>query len=639
MYVSEIYASGFRCFGPDNALSIKLRRGLNILVGPNDSGKTAIIDAFRHVLWTRGDEFLRLEPSDFHVNAIGERISELFVRCSFDALTPDEEARFLEWCSNEAGTLRLHVCLRATLRKLAGGGYSVVPLYRTGKNGDALPLEGDLREYLRSTYLRPLRDAERELRSGRRSRLSKILGALPEMAKQAAAAELGEPATLTDTLAQADREVDANPAVRKVQAEVNTTYLNDLSFSRDPLSATLGLGARGSFDQLLERLELYLNPPPGHIERLARGLGYNNLLFMAAELLLLQSHAEQIPYLLIEEPEAHLHPQHQTLFMQVLERRSEPPEERDRINQQVQILISTHSPQFAASADLDTMVMVIGHKTFALRNSETKLEDDDYKFLQRFLDATKANLFFARGVIVVEGDAENILLPTLAKKIGKPLGKHGVSIVNVGHRGLFRYSRIFQRADNSTMPVPIALIPDRDIPPDAAKELVGDRLTEREWQAPDITAHMQALFEHDGGCVRTFPSQQWTFEFDLARQPGLAVMVHQAIQIAKGRRGRTRDQIAVEARAEVTAWQADNTKSADDVAVLIFASLHKKQVSKAVVAQELAALIDAAPDDPNVFSSKLPGYIVEAISYVTGPHQAPIQREGAHDQQGEIVRR
>ena len=80
---------------------------------------------------------------------------------------------------------------------------------------------------------------------------------------------------------QADIAVEANPTVRGVQRDVNTTYLDDLSFAGDPLNATLGIGAKGSFDQLLERLELFLNPPPGQTERLARGLGYNNLLFMA----------------------------------------------------------------------------------------------------------------------------------------------------------------------------------------------------------------------------------------------------------------------------------------------------------------------------------------------------------------------
>src|SRR5690606_3842969 len=179
---------------------------------------------------------------------------------------------------------------------------AVIAKYRAGKDADGLPLEGELREYLKATYLRPLRDAERELRSGRRSRLSRILGALPQMAAQANQAQPGQPKTIRDTMLEADRAIECNVTVQGVQNSVNQSYLDELSFSGDPLSATLGLGARGSFDQLLERLELYLNPPPGQTERRARGLGYNNLLFMAAELLLLQSQPDQVPLLLIEEP-------------------------------------------------------------------------------------------------------------------------------------------------------------------------------------------------------------------------------------------------------------------------------------------------------------------------------------------------
>ena len=616
MYISQIYASGFRCFGIESTLSLKLRRGLNILVGANDSGKTAVIDASRFVLWTRGDDFSRLEPADFHVKPDGNRVTELLLRCTFDDLLPDEEARFLEWCSNEAGTLRLHVCLRATLREAYGGGDSVVTQYRAGQNADGLPLDGDLREYLKSTYLRPLRDAERELRSGRRSRLSRILGALPVMTNQANPAEHGEPATLRDAMTDADTNIENNPGVQKVRHAVNTTYLDDLSFSGDPLQATLGLGAKGSFEQLLERLELYLNPPPGQPQRLNRGLGYNNLLFMAAELLLLQSHPEQLPFLLIEEPEVHLHPQHQTLFMHVLEQRAAPIPNGDT-GQQVQVLLSTHSPQLAASADLDSIVMIIGHKAYPLGKGHTKLNGDDYSFLRRFLDATKANLFFARGLVIVEGDAENILLPALAKKMDKSFGKHGVSIVNVGHRGLFRYSRILQRADNTLMPVPVALMPDRDIPPDCAEELVGERQTESKYNQAAKTAHMEKLTKHDGGCVRTFPSERWTLEFDLARQPAFSVLVHQAVQIVKGRTDELHCEVTEAAKAEVEAWQTDEELTVDDIAVRIFEPLYKKQASKTEVAEQLAALIADLPDNANQFKTRLPTYIVQAIEYAT----------------------
>lgn len=615
MFISEIHANGFRCFGTANTLTLKLRRGLNILVGPNDAGKTAIIDAPRYVLWTRGDEYVRLDASDFHVDEKGDRASDLLIRCTFDGLAPDEESRFLEWCTNENGTLRLHVSLRASRRKLSGGGDTVITQHRAGEAAEGLPIEGDLREYLKSTYLRPLRDAERELRSGRRSRLSRILGAMPIMAQQAVAAKEGEQPTLVDTMKAADQTVESNRGIKDVQSAVNSTFLDKLSFKDDPLIATLGLGAKGHFDQILERLELYLNPPGDRTDRVVRGLGYNNLLFMAAELLLLQSHPEQIPFLLVEEPEAHLHPQHQTLFMQVLNEKTSLPSKKDSA-QPVQVLLSTHSPQLAAGADLETLTMVVGAHVYSLCEGETELDREDYAFLRRFLDATKANLFFARGLIIVEGDAENILLPAIAKKLGRPLGRHGVSIVNVGHRGLFRYSRIFQRADRSSMPVPVALVPDRDIPPDEARDLVGTRKTESMFTADEKKEQAARIVEDAGGCVQVFPSEQWTLEFDLARKEGFVVLVHQAVKLARQPRQQKAEALEA-ATKEVGDWRAES-KSVDVIATLVFEPLFKKLVSKAQVAEQLAQLIEDLQDEPAIFRQRVPGYLTRAIDYATG---------------------
>ena len=76
----------------------------------------------------------------------------------------------------------------------------------------------------------------------------------------------------------------------------------------------------------------------------------------------------------------------------------------------------------------------------------TKLQPKNYDFLYRFLDATKANLFFARGVLLVEGDAENLLIPTIAKVIDRPLHRYGVSIVNVGSTAFAHFVKIFHRS-------------------------------------------------------------------------------------------------------------------------------------------------------------------------------------------------
>lgn len=101
MYIAEIHASGFRCFDPTAPLQLKLSPGLNILVGPNNAGKSAIIDAARYVHWTRGDDYSRPDEHDFHIGADGIRGCDFLVRCTFDNLSADEEFRFLEWCTNE----------------------------------------------------------------------------------------------------------------------------------------------------------------------------------------------------------------------------------------------------------------------------------------------------------------------------------------------------------------------------------------------------------------------------------------------------------------------------------------------------------------------------------------------------------
>lgn len=617
MHISEIFAGGFRCFAPSAPLRLALSPGLNILVGPNDAGKTAILDAVRYVLWTRGDDYIRPELNDFHVDADGIRVCDFVLRCSFDGLTPDEEARFLEWCTNEKGKLRLHVCLRGALRASPGGGSVVTSQYRAGADGEGLPLDGELREYLKATYLKPLRDAERELRAGRRSRLSRILGAMPSMGNEWRPAVEGGPATLLDTVLAADKAVRDNDAIVGVQEQVNTTFLRKLSFVDDPLVATLDLGAKGSFDQVLERLELYLNPKAGG-ERVPRGLGYNNLLFMAAELLLLQSQPDQVPFLLIEEPEAHLHPQHQTLFMEVLAQRAAEPKPGESC-QQVQILLTTHSPQLAAGAALETMTMVVGHRAFPLCKDQTWLDADDYDFLRRFLDATKANLFFARALVVVEGDGENLLLPAIAEKLGRPLSSHGVSLVNVGHRGLFRYSRIFQRKIGEAVPVPVALIADRDIPPKEAKGVVGKRMTEDELGGDAIEKHIRSLRRDAGDPVEVFIAGSWTLEFDLALQPSLAADVHQAVQLARtnSRNPVRLARVRKKAGDTFAAWQAEG-RSAIEIAVRIYQPVLEKKASKAEVAEQLAAILRTRTDAPEAMRAILPPYLVQAIDYVTG---------------------
>ncbi len=165
--------------------------------------------------------------------------------------------------------------------------------------------------------------------------------------------------------------------------------------------------------------------------------------------------------LLIEEPEAHLHPQLQMKFLKALREdfgRSETP--------RLQSILTSHSPNLASKAPLASIIIMARGVAFPLKPAETELDDGDYEFLEKFLDVTKSNLFFARGVLIVEGDAENILLPTIAELLGKPLEDYGVSIVNVGSTAYARYAKIFQRKDAQRwIPIRVVCIRDLDLWP------------------------------------------------------------------------------------------------------------------------------------------------------------------------------
>jgi len=102
---------------------------------------------------------------------------------------------------------------------------------------------------------------------------------------------------------------------------------------------------------------------------------------------------------------------------------------------------------------------------FPMGPAFTMLENEDYLYLDHFLDVTKANLFFARGVILVEGWAEEIILPVIAKKLGKGLTAKEVSIVNVGSTAYLHFAKIFMRKNQMHMGCKVAIVTDLDVRP------------------------------------------------------------------------------------------------------------------------------------------------------------------------------
>ncbi|WP_439812339.1 ATP-dependent nuclease [Streptomyces sp. P9-2] len=621
MYLAHVRAENFRIFGPvpqrqgddDKSLRIDFGPGISVLVGENDSGKTAIVDAIRLCLLTTAADFYRITKDDFHAGRNG-RVDTFTITCVFRGLTVQEQGTFLELVTTEeSGETTLYVTLKAQLMDpLRSNRVSVTT--RTGPDGKGPALDGAARELLKATYLRPLRDAEAELRSGRGSRLSHILASYPAIAKQTENdfdADNDTATTLVGILSRAEHHISANTAVAEARDAINTDYLEKFSIGSDVLRGEIGVAGDATLPRALERLELKLSTGVGGAEEWTkRGLGYNNALFMAAELLLL-GNSETAPLLLIEEPEAHLHPQLQSRVMELLQERAEESSPR------VQVILSTHSPHLACAVPVQHLTLVARGKAFSLAPDCTQLEAGDYAFLSRFLDVTKANLFFARAVAIVEGDAEALLLPALAHATGRSFSRAGVSVVNVGHTGLFRYSRIFQRSGEQ-IPVAVARIRDRDlVPKNTPKDMRGELRSSDEMTPAEIAAHLVLLKAGDSGNVQTYVSDHWTLEYDLAAASWpLATVMHQAIQCARisERSWPAADKLdETERRAtgEVKAWEAEGI-GLPEVGLRVYRPLRMKNASKAIAAQHAARLLK----NVTLTDDDLPPYLRDAFSHL-----------------------
>lgn len=636
MYLKQVRASNYRAFGDGTTAPIldwELSPGMNILVGENDAGKTAVIDAIRQILWTTSYEFVRLFETDFHING-SKRATSLFIEATLADLSPDQEAAILEWLTHEADgsrTLIVHLQARWIPPQDNKRG-RVDAVARAGRGGAGPEIGSAVRELVRATYLRPLRDAEAELQPGRQSRLSQILGAHKSIGGQEkndfnAAAPQDVPKNLVGLMAFAQHHLGEHEVIKGVEKDINDNYLNKFAFAGDELSSRIQISPDLALQPILEKFELSLVPSAGihPDERCARGLGYSNALFMATELVLLRD-GDELALLLVEEPEAHLHPQLQERVQRLLEQSATNP---DKGKRRVQVVMTTHSPSLAAGTEISCMTLVHRTQLYSLAHGKTKLKKSDYEFLRRFIDATKANLFFARGVAIVEGPAEALLLPALAQACDRSFSHHGVSVVNVGSVGLYHYARILQRADEAVkVPIPVTCITDRDVVPDVANDYVEKSKKKRfesEYSEDEMKARVKAKEDRaQGGNTIVCVSDRWTFEYDLALF-GCAELMYTAIHIAKlaeskGERLDEADEVKALAEAHDN-WEVLMAfgHSPEKLASVIYQPLQEKDASKAVAAQYAAHLIATGRyGKGEELFGRLPPYLQRALTHLTG---------------------
>jgi putative ATP-dependent endonuclease of OLD family len=619
VYLSELKIWNFRKFSAktkedcteEPGLSLKFNKGLNLLVGENDSGKTAIIDAIKLVLLTQSYDYTRLEYEDFYIppnkSEEDDRAKSLKIECIFRGLEDQEAKNFLEWLGIEAidgkNQYFLKVCLRGE-RKERKVFYDI----KAGPDEDGTQLEGESRNLLRATYLKPLRDAESELIPGKRSRLAQILDSHETFRLK------DKDHYLLKTMKNANQAIqnyfkglDADcrtplkdQAGKKLLDDINT-YLEELFTEKEKNKKANFTMSPSELKHILERLILKLSETQP-------GLGSYNRLYIATELLLLKrDNYTGLKLALIEELEAHLHPQAQLRQVEYLQEIAE--------NSAVQLILTSHSPNLASKIKLDNLILCKNGNAYPMGSSFTELGKGDYLFLQRFLDVTKANLFFAQGVILVEGDAENILVPAIADIIGKPLSKYGVSVVNVNSTAFLRYSRIFKRKEpeEGEIGIPVAVVTDNDIPPDSG--LSSEKINEKRCTKES---------KYDGQGVKTFISPDWTLEYDICLS-GLRNLFYRAVLYAEKIQNSDKYCLTDEKIKEIKGQIANDIKtwegkSKEDVAALIYNYIIEgKSISKAVISQCFAEILknEGEPLREILLADDKMKYLIDSINYVT----------------------
>ena len=636
MYVSQLIIEGYK--NCKNRSIINFNKGLNILVGENASGKTTIVNALRLILRENEYSYSNINESDFYKSFQNNKISEMIkLDLHFHDLTEIEEITFFSWCDADFNAA-LH--LEASNRPNQKGYYKKTIW---GGASKASVFEEETFECIDCVYLPPLRDAEEKLTNGRKSRLATLL-----KHQYNSEDDVNKFIDKVNSFNQSivDNKDDEFKEIAKAKLDINNSLEKSMG---QVFGQSINLQFSDmSFNSILQSIKMVFFPHLGEHETekfrdiAINSLGYNNLLYIAtvfAELHAVGKDSNLFTVLLIEEPEAHLHPQLQIKLIKYLEQLTLECKN-------MQIFITTHSPVLASSVSIDNLIHTSEHNSSirAIQLSELGLGQSKH-FINRWLDATKSTLLFSKGVILVEGISENLLLPEIAKyvlhkynstklkeKLPETLEEAGVSVININGINFKHFMKLFCNIDESQsmikLPIKCSGVTDND--PGKieviAKNKDGTDIKKKEECYPEIGSNPSgdnSALElinliNSSENARLFSSPLKTFEYDLAMASNLKVMaeVINKIWSKEGSVKKRLDEIIN--RSSVS----DNKLIRDD-SIYIFNHIEDDEVGKGIFAQELADKLSnlwANREKEHDISSlfKVPKYLNDAIIWACG---------------------
>jgi len=482
MYLEKFTIKNFRSI---QHLAITFNKGINIIVGENNAGKSAVIDALRICL-SQGKQWRDIgirNEEDFHI--AGSEISDILAPIEFGLqfkIENDEDRHFFNsmvW-QNPADVNDQNIQLHFRYYLVTNPkGLKNLKWKIWGGNLEGNVPDANELQLIFYTYLAPLRNAEMELKPYARE--NKVTSLFRELTKYQITVD-GQ--KVDKELSKAEKDLLAGKLQAVVDAEgwadlirTGENFLNEhlgLADIRNKSSRVHLKLIEYQYDNIIKGM---LTHKPVYGQELLvgenatkqrffdvsqNGLGENNLIYASAVLGDLKNRRdekkEHYYALLIEEPEAHLHPQRQNTFFNYLNNLQDLG---------IQLFITSHSPTITAKSNLNHLIVLQKQPkvttTFTIRQSA--LSDKNKTFLRKFLDVTKSQLFFSNGTVLVEGISEALLLPVFAKMVREEfdLDRNGIEVINISGVAFEPFAKLYNAPNvEDRLPSKCVLLTDND---------------------------------------------------------------------------------------------------------------------------------------------------------------------------------
>ncbi len=508
MYISNITITNYRSF---NSIEVDFHEGINLLIGQNNAGKSNLLRAMA-IIFDRSvkkqltvDDFnngitldsLKTEPPKIVIsislsqsaneNLMGDELVTVSnwlttleepyqAKIQYEFFLPNSELeRYLSKVSHLDSREKIWDVIKSDFIRM------YINKIWIGNPENQVVVDGENLSKFDFQFLDAIRDVERDMFSGKSTLLKSVIDFFIDY-------EIKTDKNITEEILKEqiqkrrdDFSTTAQELITKLQGRLETgnkeilLYAEEIGASFDKsqpnFEGNISESEIYSLLQLIVKQETGLTIPISH-----NGLGYNNLIFMSLLLAKMQvdsdgkylgSNAKVFPILAIEEPEAHLHPTMQYQFVKFLKTNIK--------NKKVkQVFITSHSTHICAATTLDDTIcfykndgeiqVAYPDRVFTSTDSECNIivEEKSKKYVQRFFDATKTNMLFAEKLILVEGIAEQLLLPVFADYLNKSLEENHVAVINVGGRYFEHFLYLFNSDNRHTINRKVACITDLD---------------------------------------------------------------------------------------------------------------------------------------------------------------------------------